>query len=107
MVQSPKKPYTSIYDYLGKSTIATIQTPQAQWQPAPAQVDNTPISTPPVSPFTSAFTPSSKAYRKRWPIYINTCAACRASKTKCSRDRPICKRCEAYGRQCEYRERGR
>ncbi|KAJ5092997.1 hypothetical protein N7456_008858 [Penicillium angulare] len=33
-----------------------------------------------------------------------SCVACRASKTKCSGERPICRRCETRGHSCTYSE---
>ena len=70
------------------------QTPD--WQ-APITVDQ-PVR--PSSPRRS--TPKSSSSTERRPKLRASCDACAASKVKCSKEHPICARCNANGLQCIY-----
>ncbi|KAF2246888.1 hypothetical protein BU26DRAFT_55124 [Trematosphaeria pertusa] len=72
------------------------QTPE--WQ-TPLTV-NQPTATPPRPQPTSAPKPANNPERK--PKLRASCDACAASKVKCSKEHPICARCNANGSQCIY-----
>src|SRR5262245_29540447 len=71
-----------------------------EWQ-APLTI-NQPASaaTPPRPTPTSA--PKSSANSERKPKLRASCDACAASKVKCSKEHPICARCNTNGSQCVY-----
>ncbi|KAF2676945.1 hypothetical protein K458DRAFT_424307 [Lentithecium fluviatile CBS 122367] len=73
------------------------QTPE--WQPPltlnqPTTAPTTPLRSPPTS--------APKSNTERRPKLRASCDACAASKVKCSKEHPICARCNANGSQCVY-----